>query len=90
MRAVTFDFGYPTAGRCWKCRRPPLPDDPVERLRATNDAAGVSPHAQTATPRWLGERLDVGYAIDVLHPRAIEPREPIKAIDLGGAGRIEP
>ena len=68
---------------------PPLPDDPVERLRATNGAAGVSPHAQTATPRWLGERLDVGYAIDVLHPRAIEPREPIKAIDLGGAGRIE-
>jgi hypothetical protein len=24
-----------------------------------------------ATPRWLGERLDVGDAVDVLHPRAI-------------------
>ena len=22
---------------------------------------------------WLGERLDVGYAIDVLHPRALQP-----------------
>jgi len=27
--------------------------------------------ARTATPRWLGERLDVGYAMDVLHPLAI-------------------
>jgi hypothetical protein len=68
---------------------PALPGDPVERLRATNGAAGVSPQAQTATPRWLGARLDVGYAIDVLHPRAIEPAEPVKAIDLGGAERIE-
>jgi hypothetical protein len=23
---------------------------------------------------WLGERLDVGYAIDVLHPRAVLQR----------------
>jgi len=68
---------------------PVLPGDPLEHLRAANGAAGVAPHAQTATPRWLGERLDVGYAIDVLHPRAIGPGEPIKAIDLGGAGRIE-
>ena len=27
-------------------------------------------HARTAVPGWFGERLDVGYAIDVLHPRA--------------------
>jgi hypothetical protein len=32
-------------------------------------------HARTAMPGWLGERLDVGYAIDVLHPRAIGPTE---------------
>jgi hypothetical protein len=25
---------------------------------------------RTATPGWQGERLDVGYAIDVLHPLA--------------------
>ena len=23
-------------------------------------------------PGWLGERLDVGWAIDVLHPRALQ------------------
>jgi hypothetical protein len=26
--------------------------------------------AWTAAPDWQGERLDVGYAIDVLHPLA--------------------
>jgi hypothetical protein len=26
--------------------------------------------ARTACPAWLGERLDVGWAIDVLHPLA--------------------
>jgi hypothetical protein len=29
-------------------------------------------NARTATPSWQGERLDVGYAIDVLHPLALE------------------
>jgi hypothetical protein len=27
-------------------------------------------HARTAIPGWFGEPLDVGYAIDVLHPQA--------------------
>ena len=27
-------------------------------------------HARTATPGWLGERLNVVWAIDVLHPLA--------------------
>lgn len=35
-----------------------------------NDALGLNLHARTATPEWLGERLDVGWAIDVLHPSA--------------------
>jgi hypothetical protein len=26
-------------------------------------------------PGWLGERLDVGWAIDVLHPRAVGTAE---------------
>jgi hypothetical protein len=30
--------------------------------------------ANTARPTWSGERLDVGYAIGVLHPRALVPR----------------
>ena len=29
--------------------------------------------ADTLRPGWLGESLDVGYAISVLHPRALEP-----------------
>jgi hypothetical protein len=51
---------------------PPMavPDDPAATIRASNDAAGVILNAHTATPGWLGERLDVPYAIDVLHPRA--------------------
>ena len=27
-------------------------------------------HARTAIPGWFGDPLDVGYTIDVLHPRA--------------------
>jgi hypothetical protein len=49
--------------------------DPVTAIRARNEAGGLRLHARTALPRWSGERLDVGYAIDVLHPLAIRPRE---------------
>ncbi|HET9492337.1 MAG TPA: DUF222 domain-containing protein [Methylomirabilota bacterium] len=44
--------------------------DPVRTIRARNEAEGLTLGAHTATPGWLGERLDVGYAIDVLHPLA--------------------
>jgi len=66
-------------------RRPdgrPLPDvpapvrvaaDPVGTLRARHEMQGVSIHARTACTGWLGERLDVGWAIDVLHPLAAVP-----------------
>jgi 5-methylcytosine-specific restriction endonuclease McrA len=47
-----------------------LPDDPVTALRTCHDSHGLHLHARTACPTWLGERLDVGWAIDVLHPRA--------------------
>ncbi|MGH2394377.1 MAG: HNH endonuclease signature motif containing protein, partial [Candidatus Limnocylindria bacterium] len=50
-----------------------VPADPMQVLRAQHDAQGLALNAHTATPGWLGERLDVGYAIDVLHPLA----EPI-------------
>jgi Domain of unknown function (DUF222)/HNH endonuclease len=48
----------------------PVPGAPVEDLRAQNDALGIHINARTSMPAWLGERLDLGYAIDVLHPRA--------------------
>jgi hypothetical protein len=50
---------------------PAVPDDPVQALRARNETAGLHLHARTAMPGWLGERLDVGWAIDVLHPLAV-------------------
>ena len=49
---------------------PEVPGDPVKVLRARHDAEGLVLHARTSTPGWLGERLDVGWAIDVLHPLA--------------------
>ena len=56
---------------------PPIVSDPVARLRAQNDAEGLHLNAHTATPSWLGERLDVVYAIDVLHPLAQRPSIPV-------------
>ena len=47
-----------------------VPADPVEALREENGAQGLSLGPHTACPGWLGERLDLGYALDVLHPRA--------------------
>ena len=67
-------------------RRPdgrPLPDvpapaaapaNPIDTVRAQNDVRGVQIGARTSMPGWQGERLDVGYAISVLHPRAISSR----------------
>ena len=49
---------------------PEVPGDPVKVLRARHDAEGLVLHARTASPGWLGERLDVRWAIDVLHPLA--------------------
>jgi HNH endonuclease len=47
-----------------------VPVDPVGTLLAENEARGISVHARTGCATWLGERLDLGYAIDVLHPLA--------------------
>jgi len=49
---------------------PPVPADPARALKAQHDAQGLHLHARTTCPGWLGERLDVGWAIDVLHPLA--------------------
>jgi 5-methylcytosine-specific restriction endonuclease McrA len=47
-----------------------VPGDPVGALRASHDAQGLRLTARTACPSWLGEGLNVGWAIDVLHPLA--------------------
>jgi len=53
---------------------PPIANDPVAVLRERNTAAGIHIDAQTSKPGWLGEWLDVGYAIDVMHPAATGER----------------
>jgi hypothetical protein len=53
---------------------PEIPDDAVASLRAQNDAAGLRLAARTLCPTALGEPLDVGWAIDVLHPLAVGHR----------------
>src|SRR5881296_1750041 len=52
-----------------------VPTDPVETLRAQNDARGLHIDAQTSRPAWFGECLDLGYAIDVLHPLVASLRD---------------
>jgi len=51
-----------------------VPADPVAALRVCHDAQGLRLTARTACPGWLGERLNIGWAIDVLHPRAQSTR----------------
>jgi hypothetical protein len=46
----------------------------VQALREGHVAQGLRIHPRTACAGWLGERLNVGYAIDVLHPLAVERR----------------
>jgi hypothetical protein len=50
---------------------PTMPCDVVAAITTGNDALGIQIDAHTSTPGWFGERLDVGYAIGVLHPLAI-------------------
>jgi hypothetical protein len=47
---------------------PAVPATPCETLREQQDGLHIS--ARTSMPGWQGERLDVGYAISVLHPLA--------------------
>ena len=49
---------------------PAVSGDPVETLGTRHAAIGLDLRARTAMSAWLGERLDVGHAIEVLHPRA--------------------
>ena len=50
--------------------QPPITGDPVLSLREANAANGVGIDARTSIPNWDGHGLNVGWAIDVLHPLA--------------------
>jgi 5-methylcytosine-specific restriction endonuclease McrA len=50
-----------------------LPGDPVIALQTHHEAQGLEITPRTACPGSLGERLDLGWALDVLHPRAGQP-----------------
>jgi 5-methylcytosine-specific restriction endonuclease McrA len=47
-----------------------VPDDSVDALRKASEAQGLTINERTIASGWLGERFDVGWAIDVLHPAA--------------------
>jgi Domain of unknown function (DUF222)/HNH endonuclease len=51
-----------------------VPANPMDSLRAQNDAGALHIDARTSMPRWQGERLDVGWAMSVLHPLAVSSR----------------
>jgi hypothetical protein len=53
---------------------PAVPSDPMWALVTANRARGLAIDARTGCPSWLGERLALGWAIDVLHPRPIRSR----------------
>ncbi|HUM15710.1 MAG TPA: DUF222 domain-containing protein [Candidatus Nitrosotalea sp.] len=67
----TLEFRRP-GGRPLPDVPPPaaVPADPAEAIRAQNAGRGLHLHARTGLAGWLGERLDVEWAIDVLHPLA--------------------
>jgi Domain of unknown function (DUF222)/HNH endonuclease len=71
----TLSFRRPDGRTLPDAPRPALaPVDPIVALRARNHANGLRLHARTASPTWLGDRLDLGWALDVLHPLATGPR----------------
>jgi 5-methylcytosine-specific restriction endonuclease McrA len=49
---------------------PVTPHDPARALLVQHEAMGLRIHSRTACPAWAGERLDIGWALSVLHPEA--------------------
>ena len=64
----TTPYGYPLPNVPVS---PTLPDDPVRSVVMRNERAGVHVDARTLCPTASWEPLDVGWAIDVLHPLAL-------------------
>ncbi len=76
-------FRRPDGGLVPEVPPPPaVPTDPVGALRAQHAAQGLHLHRFTGRPTWLGERLDLGWALDVLHPLAQRPG-PRRPPELG-------
>src|SRR3989449_4007414 len=61
------------------CRFPGCGLRPVHVRRARHEAQGLGIHARTAMPGGRGERRDVGWAIDVLHPLAARKQSEVAA-----------
>ncbi len=62
-----------------------VPADPAGAIRTQNAAQGLNLHARTGLAQWSGERLDVGWAIDVLHPLATRVSRPRPSSDSRGS-----
>ncbi len=60
-----------------------IPGDPLESLRAQNEAAGLELDGRTLCPTVAWEPLNVGWAIDVLHPSAVAPGSAASARPTG-------
>ncbi|MGH6690845.1 MAG: DUF222 domain-containing protein [Gammaproteobacteria bacterium] len=66
----TLRFSRPDGGPLPEVPRcPKVSAAPSGAIRAQNFAAALDVH--TPKPLWFGGRLDLGYAIDVLHPRPL-------------------
>ncbi|MCH7565749.1 MAG: DUF222 domain-containing protein [Gemmatimonadetes bacterium] len=65
-----------------------VPVEAVAALERGNRVRGIEPGAWTPTPDWLGERLDLGLAIEMLRrgPRVDLPREVSLPPDSSHAG----
>jgi len=59
----------------------PAPAEPVARLRHQHAALGLDIDAHTGTPSWQGDRLDLEWAISVLHPLACQPSQLLYSPD---------
>jgi hypothetical protein len=71
----TLEFGRPDGRPLPDVPPPtPVPADPVGSLRDGHAAHGLAITSRTSCPQWLGERLDLGWALDVLHPLATGER----------------
>jgi 5-methylcytosine-specific restriction endonuclease McrA len=66
-----------------------VPGDPTEALRTWHDSQGLRLDARTACAGWLGERLNVAWAIDVLHPLA-QKKPPSVERCFSGMPRLAP
>jgi hypothetical protein len=69
--AGTLRFATPCSHPIPEVPPPPtVPLDPTRTLVTTNQALGLAIDERTSLPAWHGERLDLGWALGVLHPAA--------------------